>query len=112
METSKKYVKTSEGQWDELGGGIKRQILGYDEHIMMVRVDFEKDAAPPMHKHPHSQTTYIVSGKFRTFIDDEEQVLGEGDCYYIPPNAMHTVICEEAGTLIDTFSPHREDFLA
>ena len=31
---------------------------------------------------------------------------------YIEPNLMHSAVCLEAGELIDTFSPVREDFLS
>ena len=34
-----------------------------------------------------------------------------GDGVYIQPNLLHSAVCLEAGTLIDTFSPVREDFL-
>ena len=30
---------------------------------------------------------------------------------YIPTNVIHGAVCLEAGVLIDTFSPVREDFL-
>ena len=34
-----------------------------------------------------------------------------GDGYYVAPNLPHGCVCLEAGVLIDTFTPMREDFL-
>ena len=44
--------------------GIRRQIMGYDGQLMMVKVEFEKGAVGSMHQHYHSQATYVASGKF------------------------------------------------
>ena len=52
-------------KWENPGPGIRRQIMGYDEQLMMVKVQFEKGAVGTMHEHHHSQATYVVSGKFR-----------------------------------------------
>ena len=42
---------------------------------------------------------------------DYEKVLRAGDGYYVAPNLPHGCVCLEAGVLVDTFSPMREDFL-
>ena len=46
-----------------------------------------------------------------TTIGKEKKVLRAGDGYYVAPNMPHGCVCLEAGVLIDTFSPMREDFL-
>ena len=101
----------SEIDWEEAGPGIERQIMGYDDKIMLVNVRFKKGAIGQMHKHPHSQTSYVVSGSFEVTIGNEKKVLNTGDGYYIPTDVMHGAVCLADGVLIDAFSPHREDFL-
>lgn len=91
--------------------GIKRQILGYNHEIMIVKVWFESGAEGYQHEHRHSQSTYIVSGAFDVTIDGVTKRQNGGDSYYIPPHVMHGAICVEPGILIDVFSPVREDFL-
>jgi quercetin dioxygenase-like cupin family protein len=44
-------------------------------------------------------------------IDSVTKRLQAGDGYYVPPHALHGIVCIEAGMLIDVFSPLREDFL-
>jgi quercetin dioxygenase-like cupin family protein len=96
---------------EDLGGGIKRKILGYGSDLMIVRVWFEEGAVGEVHAHRHSQSTYVESGKFEVFVDGEKRVLSAGDSFYIAPHLDHGAVCLEPGVLIDTFSPAREDFL-
>lgn len=108
---SDKYILTESMDWEELGGGVSRKFLGYDNQIMMVKVKFEKGAEGTPHHHFHTQATYVVEGKFEFDIDGEKQIVSGGDGVYIPPTLVHGAVCLEAGMLIDVFSPVREDFL-
>ena len=97
--------------WEKPAPGIRRQIMGYDGQLMMVKVEFEKGAVGSMHQHYHSQATYVASGKFELTIGDRKEILSTGDGYYVEPDQPHGCVCLEAGVLIDTFSPMRADFL-
>ena len=108
---SKIFNKAEEIQWEDLGGGVKRQILGWDNQIMMVKIAFEKGAIGAPHQHFQTQTTYCLSGRFEFTVDGEKKVIQEGDGIYISPNLVHGAVCIEEGMLIDVFSPVREDFL-
>jgi quercetin dioxygenase-like cupin family protein len=110
IRTEPFYIE-SENEWEFVAEGVKRQITGYDVSIMMVKVAFETGGIGPIHQHYHSQTSYVVSGKFEVNIDGEKRVLQTGDAFYLKPNIPHGAICLEAGMLIDVFSPIREEFL-
>ena len=110
-EASPPFVVAKQTPVDDLGDGITRQILGYGPEIMIVKVWFDKDAVGQVHAHRHSQSSYVESGRFEVFIDGEKRVLESGDSFYIAPHLDHGAVCLEAGVLIDTFSPVREDFL-
>ncbi|MDD3789423.1 MAG: cupin domain-containing protein [Petrimonas sp.] len=97
--------------WKNAGELMKRKILGYDENLMLVKMHFEKGAVGALHTHPHSQCTYVISGKYEFTIGDETNVVQQGDSLYIAPDAVHGIKCLEPGELIDVFSPAREDFL-
>lgn len=98
-------------EWEDLGNGISRQIMGWDNKIMMVKVKFEKGAVGAEHKHPHVQTTYCVSGRFEFTIGGESIIIEPGDGLYVAPDSLHGAVCLEQGVLIDVFNPAREDFL-
>ena len=112
MERSgKKFSISSEMDWEDLGGGVSRKFLGWDNQIMMVKVKFEKGAEGKPHHHFHAQTTYCAEGKFEFIIGDEKKIVNAGDGVYLEPNVVHSALCMEEGILIDVFSPVREDFL-
>lgn len=96
---------------ESVGDGLTRQLFGYDDSILMARVEFDVGAVGTVHAHPHSQATYVESGEFDVFVDGVTERLGPGDSFYIAPNLDHGAVCRKAGVLIDVFSPVREDFL-
>jgi quercetin dioxygenase-like cupin family protein len=93
------------------GDGTSRQVLSENPDLMVVAFNFEVGAEGSMHNHPHTQSTYVESGKFLFTIDGEETEIGPGDSFIIQSNARHGCRCIEAGRLIDTFTPRRDDFL-
>jgi quercetin dioxygenase-like cupin family protein len=96
---------------EEIGPGLKRQLLGYNGELMAVRVWFETGAVGELHKHPHAQVAYVESGRFDVTVGEETRTLTSGDSFYVAPETMHGAVCLEAGVLIDMFSPVREEFL-
>lgn len=104
-------VEDKEVEWIELGGGIKRKVMAYDDQMMVVKVAFEAGGIGAMHSHPHTQASYVASGKFDITIDGKTKTLQVGDVYFVPSDLVHGAICLEAGELIDVFHPLREDFL-
>lgn len=96
---------------EAVGDGLIRQLFGYDDSILMARVEFEEGAVGSIHSHMHSQASYVVSGEFDVCIDGVETRLGPGDGFYIEPNVDHGAVCRKAGVLIDVFSPVREGFI-
>lgn len=105
------FIKSSDVAVENIQEGLDRQILGYLEDLMLVRVAFKKGAIGYTHKHPHVQVTYVESGTFEVQLGDEKKVLTAGDAFVIEADLEHGAVCLEDGVLIDTFSPMREDFL-
>ncbi len=97
---------------DDLGDGVTRRVLAHGGTMMAVEVRFEKGATGPLHHHPHEQLTYVLSGRFAFTIEGETSEVGAGDTLYKAPDVVHGCVCLEAGVLLDTFTPQREDFLA
>lgn len=106
------FLSGDEVPHEEVQPGLRRQILGYNHELMIVKVYFDAEAEGYQHSHRHSQATYIESGVFDVTINGVKTRQKAGDSFYVPPHAMHGAVCIESGVLIDTFSPVREDFLA
>ena len=94
-----------------LGGGTTRRVLSYDSQLMAVEVGFETGAVGAMHSHPHTQCSYVLSGRFRYTVEDESAELLPGDSIVVPGGLTHGTECLEAGALLDIFTPMREDFV-
>ncbi|WP_316805696.1 cupin domain-containing protein [Pedobacter agri] len=109
--TNKTLITDNDLDWDDLGGGVKRRVMPFDDNLMLVKVAFEKGAIGTIHNHPHLQLSYVAEGSFEVSMGDDKKILNEGDVFFAPSNVFHGVVCLEAGLLIDIFNPHREDFL-
>lgn len=105
------FIFHKETTLDDLGNGVTRRILAHGGTMMAVEVSFEQGAVGPLHHHPHEQLTYVLSGRFAFTIDGETKEVSAGDTLYKRPDVVHGCVCLEAGTLLDTFTPQREDFL-
>ena len=105
------FVFNSDVALNDLGGGVSRKILAYNDEIMTVEVRFVKGAVGAMHTHPHVQISYVLEGKFEANIGGEVKIISKGDSYVTDPNVPHGVTCLEAGALLDVFTPKRDDFL-
>ena len=94
---SKTFISGEELPWEPCGPGVRRRIMGYDPHLMVVRVAFDKDAVGATHTHYHSQVTQIESGRYEVTIGGESRVLGPGDGYYVLADEPHGLHCLEPG---------------
>ena len=108
---SNNFIFASEAEWHDAGNGAERQILGYNDNIMMVKVRFRKGDIGSMHSHPHSQVTYVASGKFEFTVGGATKIVETGDALYKQPGIEHGCVCIEDGILIDCFNPMRDCFL-
>jgi quercetin dioxygenase-like cupin family protein len=111
MIKSKNFIFNKVTDWFQINEGMRRQILGYDDQMMMVKIEFKTGGIGSVHSHNHRQCSYIVSGVFEFQIGEKTQIVYSGDALYMEPNMVHGVKCLEEGVVIDTFSPVREDFL-
>ena len=91
--------------------GVTRQVLADHPEMMVVAFRFQENAEGKLHNHPHIQSTFVKTGRFRFSLDGVETEYGPGDSFVIPSNAVHGCVCLEAGTLVDCFTPRRDDFL-
>ena len=69
---SAKFIVSSDLPWEDVGGGLSRQIMGYDGQLMMVKVKFGKGSIGVLHEHFHSQSSFVVSGIFEVSIGGEK----------------------------------------
>ena len=94
------------------GENVTRQVLSDHPELMVVAFRFGAAGAEgALHDHPHVQSTYVESGRFRFTLGDREFEVAQGDSFVVPSGVRHGCICLESGTLVDSFTPRRDDFL-
>ena len=107
------YFHPDDTPWTELGDGIRRKIVAHTPQLMSVLVQFDKGAVGTAHAHDaHDQIAFVVSGSFEAEVAGIKRVLRTGDAFIAPRLHSHGVVALEAGsTLLDQFSPRRNDYL-
>lgn len=95
----------------ESNQGITRRVLAYNDNLMCVENVFEQGAVGALHSHPHTQITYVAEGTFSFTIDGQTKIVCKGDTLLKENSVIHGCTCLKAGTLLDIFTPIREDFL-
>jgi len=102
-KNSKNYKKAFEG--------VTYKTLTYGDKTSLGEFKLEKGCIIPIHKHPHVQTGYVISGRMTFIIDGEKYLAEPGDSWCIPGNVEHSVDVYEDSVVIEVFSPAREDYL-
>ena len=111
MSTPDLFTRAATVGWMTTSDGNRRRVLVHTDELMVVEFAFEKGAVGVSHSHPHVQASYVAEGRFEVTIDGRTETLEEGDSFIVPSNLVHGVKALEAGRLVDSFTPHRADFL-
>ena len=107
----KVWVFAKDIKGENPSSGVERRVLAYCDALMCVENRFDEGAIGAIHNHPHTQITYVASGRFRFTIGDEEKEVGEGDTLCKQNGVKHGCVCLEKGVLVDFFTPMRKDFV-
>lgn len=110
-EKNEVWVFNQQIDLQKCGPGVQRKILAYTDELMCVENHFEKGGIGALHSHPHTQITYVVSGKFEFTIDGVKKTVCAGDTMLKTNSVVHGCVCLEEGILLDIFTPMREDFV-
>jgi quercetin dioxygenase-like cupin family protein len=91
--------------------GVSLDSLAVGEKSMVTKMNYVVGNFATTHTHPHEQSGYVISGKYRMTIKNDEYILNSGDTYAVPGNIPHSFEVIEGGEVVDVFTPIREDYL-
>ncbi|MBA3948091.1 MAG: cupin domain-containing protein [Herpetosiphonaceae bacterium] len=92
--------------------GAERRVLSYGGGMMLVQFTFRAPTVTPLHRHPHEQIGYVVTGMLDLMMDGHPVTrLTAGSSYYVAPNVMHGIVTHEPTIVVDCFTPIRDEFL-
>ncbi len=105
-------VSEEENPWIEIAPGIKRRTITTGETMYQMRAELEAGSRLLEHAHPQEQIAHVIKGRMKLIVANVPHELLAGDAFYIGSNLPHGVETIEDTTVIDTFSPPRDDYLA
>lgn len=105
------FVKDSAKQLLDVVTGVKRKTLAVGENTLMSKFVLEAGSELPLHKHPHEQIGYLVSGRIILTIGEESCDLQAGDSWAVPGGIEHKAQVIESAEAIEVFFPVRQDYL-
>jgi quercetin dioxygenase-like cupin family protein len=91
--------------------GLTRQVLAYNDKLMLVRHLMDKGWVGARHSHPHEQLVYVVRGhlEFRSGTETTFEAR-TGDSFVVPGGIEHQAQAIEESEVLDVFTPSREDY--
>lgn len=104
------YKKQPDGYQFPLDG-VSQKTLVYGEKTLMTEFLLKSGSLLPIHEHPHEQTGYLVSGRLKMFINEQEFIAEPGDSWCIASNVNHGAEALENSVAVEIFSPVREEYI-
>jgi quercetin dioxygenase-like cupin family protein len=105
-------VSEQENPWVDIALGIKRRTITTGTSMYQMRAELKAGSRLPEHAHPPEQIALVIKGRMKLIVAGVPHELAAGDAFYIGSNVPHNVETIEDTTVIDTFSPPRDDYLA
>jgi quercetin dioxygenase-like cupin family protein len=110
--------KATHYRWDDLAkeplkDDLSRRLISTDR-MMLAQVFLDKGAIVPRHSHENEQLTYILEGKLRFWLGEDESEtvdVGAGEVLHIPSWVPHKAEALETTLDVDIFAPPRQDWL-
>ncbi len=101
----------NENPWIDIVPGIRRRTIANGTTMYQMVAKLDAGSLMPAHQHPQEQIVHILKGRMRLIVSGVPHELKTGDSFYLASNVPHGVETLEETTVLDTFSPPREDYL-
>jgi quercetin dioxygenase-like cupin family protein len=91
--------------------GVTRRVFS-GTNATLAFTTLEPGHTPNPHSHPHEQIVYVLSGKLRFVVGNEDTVVESGDMLVIPPGVEHwaETIGTDPAVDLSVFSPRRDEY--
>ena len=89
--------------------GFSARFIHTDAQTISL-VEVEKGAFLPSHSHVHEQISQVLEGEFELTVGGKCKIYRKGDLAIIRSNVDHSGKALTACTILDIFSPVREDY--
>lgn len=83
----------------------------HSERATLAFWKIRKESVLPEHSHEHEQITQVLEGRLEITLEGKTIVLSPGEILVIPSNAIHSGKALDDCSVLDVFTPVREDYL-
>lgn len=91
--------------WREAFPGVEFRPLAAGPEMMITLMRFRRGALASLHHHRSTQAGYVLEGRLRVTLPDEQLTVSAGECYLLPPDAPHQVRALDRALVLDFFAP-------
>jgi enamine deaminase RidA (YjgF/YER057c/UK114 family)/quercetin dioxygenase-like cupin family protein len=91
--------------------GLKRHVLANNPELMLVEHHMEQGWEGTRHSHPHHQLVYVISGHLRVDCGGRTFEVRAGDSFIVDGGVEHQAWALAPSTVLDVFTPTRQDYL-
>jgi len=91
--------------------GLKRHILANNPELMLVEHHMEQGWEGTRHSHPHHQLVYVIAGHLRVDCGGKTFEVHAGDSFIVDGGVEHQAWALAPSTVLDVFTPTRQDYL-
>ena len=98
--------------WIPICPGINRRTVASGSSMYQMLAQLDAGSRLPEHRHPQEQIVHVLQGYVRLIVACVPHELRGGETFYLESNVPHGAETIEDTTIIDTFTPPRDDLLA
>ena len=86
-------------------GDVRTKPMLTGEQMTLLEIKYPPGAGAPPHVHSHETLCYVVEGRVRVIVGDEEFEMGQGDTCRHPMGVPHGIRGIEHATVLEIKSP-------
>ena len=90
--------------------GLTRQVLAWNNRMMLVHHRMQAEWIGAKHSHSHEQLVYIIRGRLRVTVGENAFEVGAGGSFIVPGEVEHQASALEPSEVLDVFTPFREEY--
>ena len=90
------------------GGELLVKPMMKGDEMVLMEIHYAAGVGAPPHVHRHESMVYVVRGKVKMVVGDEEYILGPGDVCKHPAGVAHGVEAIEESVMVEIKAPAPE----
>ena len=90
------------------GGDLLVKPLIKGDEMTFIEIRYAAGVGAPLHTHTHESIAYVVKGKVKSTVGNEEFIMGPGDVCRHPAGVLHGLEALEESLVVEIKSPAPE----